>query len=53
MRTKRLIRIVAVVTSGGVLLQTAGCATTMAPLILSLLESVLLSQLTGGMGGFL
>jgi len=53
MKMRKLIRVSAVVATGGVLLQTAGCATTIAPLALSLLENIVLTQLTGNLGGFL
>jgi hypothetical protein len=42
--------VLAAVTTGGTLLQTAGCATTFAPLALSILENLILSQLVGGIG---
>ena len=51
MTMRRLVRITAAVASGGLLLQTAGCATTIAPLALSLVENILLSQMFGGLGG--
>ena len=51
MKMRKLIRMTAVVATGGVMLQTVGCGTTLAPLALSLLENVLLSQLLGGLGG--
>lgn len=53
MSKSRAVRILALVATGGVVLQAGGCATTLAPLLLSLLESILLSTLTGGtLGGF-
>ena len=50
MSRSRLMRTAAVVLGGGVLLQASGgcSAATFAPLVLSLLESILLSSLTGG-----
>lgn len=51
MTMRRFLRITASVATGGLLLQTAGCATTIAPLALSLMENIVLSQLTGGLGG--
>ena len=51
MLIRRVMRVTAVVATGGVLLQTAGCATTLAPLALSLLENIALSRLFGGLGG--
>jgi hypothetical protein len=45
-----LIRTLAAAATGGMLLQTAGCATTLGPLALSILENLLLSQLVGGAG---
>ncbi len=53
MTMRKLVRVAAVVATGGVLFQTAGCATSLAPLALSLLENILLSQLFGGLGGVL
>ena len=44
-------RILAIILAGGVILQTGGCATTLAPLALSLAESIFLSTLTGGVFG--
>jgi len=53
MSRSRAGRILAAILVGGVLLQTGGCATTLAPLFLSVAESLLLSTLTGGaIGGF-
>ena len=53
MTMRKLLRVTAVVAAGGVLVQTAGCTMTLAPLVLSILENVLLSQLFGGVGGVL
>lgn len=50
--SRKIIRRLAALATGGVLLQTAGCATTFAPLALSLLENLILSQLVGGLAGF-
>jgi hypothetical protein len=51
MTLRKLLRFTAIVTTGGMLLQTAGCATSFAPLALSLLENIALSALFGGVGG--
>ena len=51
MTTKRAMRILALVATGGVVLQAAGCASTFAPLLLSVAESVILGTLTGGAVG--
>lgn len=51
MAVGKLVRVAAVVTVGGMLLQAAGCATTFAPLALSLLENIALSRLVAGFGG--
>ena len=51
-RAGKLIRGLAAIATGGMLLQTAGCATTFAPLALSLLENIILSQLIGAVNGF-
>ena len=51
MKMRKLVRIIAVIATGGVLVQTAGCATTLAPLALSILEIIVLTQLFGGLGG--
>ncbi|MCP4592767.1 MAG: hypothetical protein GY842_18695 [bacterium] len=48
---RKYARVAAVLTVGGVLMQTAGCATTFGPLLLSLLENIALSQLAAGLGG--
>ncbi|MFH0981458.1 MAG: hypothetical protein V2A79_07965 [Planctomycetota bacterium] len=53
MAMRKLIRLTAAVAAGGMLLQTAGCATSFAPLALSVLENVALSWLFGGLGGAL
>ena len=51
MTTRKLIRVAAVVATGGMLLQTVGCATSWAPMWLSLLENILLAQFAAGAGG--
>ncbi|MCK4660412.1 MAG: hypothetical protein KAV82_12890 [Phycisphaerae bacterium] len=51
MTLRKLLRVTAVVMTGGVIIQTAGCATTLAPLALSLFENIVLSQLFAGLGG--
>ena len=51
MTMRKLVRMTAVVAAGGILVQTAGCATTLGPLLLSIFENIVLSQLFGGLGG--
>lgn len=47
----KVVRVLGLVAGGGVLLQTAGCSTTLAPLVLSLLENVVLSQVSALLDG--
>lgn len=49
---RRWVRGLAAMATGGMLLQTAGCATTFAPLALSFIENVVLSQLLAALNGF-
>lgn len=49
MSKSRAGRFLAIMVAGGVILQAGGCATTLAPLALSLAESIILSTLTGGL----
>jgi hypothetical protein len=51
MSKSRAVRLLAMLTAGGVVFQAGGCAVTFAPVVLSLAESVLLSVLTGGFMG--
>jgi len=47
MSKSRLLRVMAVVAAGGMLLQSGGCITSIAPLALSVAESFLLTALVG------
>jgi len=42
---------VAVCATGGMLLQATGCATGLLPVLLSVVESAIISQLFGGIAG--
>jgi hypothetical protein len=48
MNTSKLKRTLALVFTGGVLIQFVGCGTVLAPAMLGLAENVLLSLLLGG-----
>lgn len=51
MSKSRAVRLLAMLTVGGVVFQAGGCFATFTPVALSLAESVLLSVLTGGFMG--
>jgi hypothetical protein len=50
MTMRKCVRILAVVTAGGMVVQAGGCATTLGPIALSLFENLVLSSLFGGIG---
>lgn len=52
MSIPRLLRVLAVIAAGGLVFQAGGCATTIAPLALSVAESVLLTVLSGQVAPF-
>lgn len=53
MTVGRFMRFVAALGTGGLMLQTIGCADAFGTLALSLLENILLSELSAGLGGTL
>lgn len=50
MSSRRIVRTVTIILTGGCLLQFVGCASGLVPVVLSFVESALFTSLLGGIG---